>query len=69
MSDEEFVISCEKNYLELMGIKILDGKFPDKKDEVMCNIDYLYGLGYSYDEMIGAKIKINNEEFIVAGYE
>lgn len=67
MSDEEFIISCEKNYLKLLGIKILDGKFPDNEDEVMCNIDYLYGLGYSYDEMIGARIKVNNEELKVTG--
>lgn len=67
LTEEEYVLSCEEGYLELLGIDVIKGKFPVNKNEIMCNVSYLYSLGYKYDEMIGATVNINDIDYIVTG--
>ena len=67
LTEEEYVLSCEEGYLKLLGIDVIKGKFPVNENEIMCNVSYLYSLGYKYDEMIGATVNINDTNYIVTG--
>lgn len=66
-TEDEYLIACDNEFTEITDCKLVKGKFPESSNEVLCNINYLFQLGYEYKEMIGAKITVDENDYIVTG--
>lgn len=65
--------TIDEQAIALGHITLLDGKFPDKKDEIAVEMSYLTRLGYSFElgqtiELTIQKPCISNESFIQTVY-
>lgn len=67
ITEDDYLIVCDKEFMEISDCKLVKGRFPESADEVLCNINYLFQMGYEYNEMIGAKITIEENEYTVTG--
>ena len=62
-----FVISAEKNYCTLSDVKITDGTFPEKENEILCTREYIYKNGIAESEYRGKTITIDEKVYTITG--
>ena len=65
--DNDIFISTTEEYIELTNTNIIKGEFPQNSEQVLCNKNFLYRLGYSDSEMIGAKVSVGEATYKVTG--
>ncbi len=55
-------LSVSEDFFDYTNYCIIDGKFPQKEDEVMVPKWYLFHLGISVENMIGSEIELKNPD-------
>lgn len=61
------MVKASERYCDFYGYEIYMGSFPHESYEILCEPWYLYKLGYNENQMLGAHLLIDNQEYIVSG--
>lgn len=56
-----------EDFLDFTEYELIQGTFPKKDNEILCESWYLYQMGFLQDELIGAQITINQKPYTVSG--
>lgn len=68
LDETEISIYCvDDNFWKHTEYELIEGKYPSSDSEVVCERAYLYHLGYTRDQMIGAEISLYNQNYKVCG--
>ena len=68
--EDEYILnkySSDYRILDFINAKIIEGQFPQKKNEVAVEGSFLYRCGIGENDALGKKITINQHEYIVSG--
>ena len=56
-----------EDFLNFTEYELIQGNFPNESNEILCESWYLYQMGFSQEELIGAKIVIGEKQYTVSG--
>lgn len=56
-----------EDFLDFTEYELIQGSFPKANNEILCESWYLYQMGFSKEELIGAKIVIEEKQYTVSG--
>ena len=61
------IYSSDREILDFINIELVEGNYPQSDNEIALERKYLYFLGIKDNEMLGAKLKLNAQEYVVSG--
>lgn len=62
-----YLYCVDNNFWEHTEYELIEGNYPSSKHEVVCERSYLYHLGYTREQMIGAEISLLGQNYRVSG--
>lgn len=68
LDETEISIYCvDENFWKHTEYELIEGKYPSSESEIVCERAYLYHLGYTREQMIGAEISLQGNNYKVCG--
>ena len=61
------VVFATSDVIDMTPYRIVQGRFPEKKNEIACESWFLRRFGLSSEEMIGASVRIEDADYKVVG--
>ena len=59
--------NADENFIKYSNVSLIEGKYPEKSNEIAVERRFLFSLGVKSEEMIGKKISCQNKEYLVTG--
>lgn len=67
VNENAYTYYINTDFFDFSNVKLSEGKFPEKENEIMCEKKYLYKKGLEFSSDSITKIEYNGKEYIVSG--